>query len=603
MTAESFSLQRFEILAYARKRDEAIKEFDKLLRLLETNYGELRGADFGPLPAGSRDHDATVLARLASALTALLIDPTAAITPQGFAQIVSWQRWIPAIFAASPFASTDHVLRALNLDGTSQEIRLDWERLLRFCLFYGPESEVPLDIEKLWAFDKRLAATLAFVLMSPRLLASPEAHAKREVLLRFLPPRLEELGDIDLLPWGILHDVYMQCSYADGPNRHDIKAPINRLIRKKLLSQGLPDLDVTTPRGEVNGKPVLLVVVEWFTANHSVYRTHSASLRGLRERFHVIGLAHERGVDETSRTAFDELIVLPEDGRRALDLVRETAAARRPAIVYYPSIGMFPLTIFLSNLRLAPRQVTAIGHAATSRAETIDHYVVDEDFVGDLATLSETPIVMPPDGMPHVPSIWAKPVEPVLREAPEVVRIGIASSIMKFNPRFLETLRTIVEKSTIPLQLVFLPGFARGVLYVQVRNVIWRYLPGAIVHSEQPYEDYIAILNDCDMLLNPFPYGNMNGIADMADLGLVGVCLSGPSISEHIDEGMFKRLGLPDWLVARTTEEYVAAALRLAANHAERLALRRDLLARDAGQVFYRGRAELLGEKFKELMG
>ena len=245
--------------------------------------------------------------------------------------------------------------------------------------------------------------------------------------------------------------------------------------------------------------------------------------------------------------------------------MRDTAAARRPALIYYPSIGMFPLTIYLSNMRLAPLQVTALGHAATSRSPVIDHFIVDEDFIGDVATLSETPILMPPDGMPQVPTSHAVRLQPVMREAPETVRIGIAASIMKLNPRFLETLARIEKQAGVTLQYVFMPGFARGVLYVQTRNVIWRHLPTAIVHVEQPYEKYMELLAECDMVLNPFPYGNMNGITDMASLGLVGVCKSGPSIHEHIDEGMFRRLGLPDWMVTRSDDEYVAAAVRLTA--------------------------------------
>ncbi len=50
----------------------------------------------------------------------------------------------------------------------------------------------------------------------------------------------------------------------------------------------------------------------------------------------------------------------------------------------------------------------------------------------------------------------------------------------------------------------------------------------------------------CDLFLDPFPYGNMNGIADMAMQGLVGVCRTGPQIHERIDGAMFRRLGLPN---------------------------------------------------------
>ena len=109
-------------------------------------------------------------------------------------------------------------------------------------------------------------------------------------------------------------------------------------------------------------------------------------------------------------------------------------------------------------------------------------------------------------------------------------------------------------------------------------------------------------LNQCDLYINPFPYGNMNGIADMAFQGLVGVCRTGPDVHEHIDEGIFHRLGLPDWLIASTDEAYVQAAVRLAENHAERLALRRDLLKRQAVEVLYQGRPDVLGQKLLALV-
>ncbi len=37
------------------------------------------------------------------------------------------------------------------------------------------------------------------------------------------------------------------------------------------------------------------------------------------------------------------------------------------------------------------------------------------------------------------------------------------------------------------------------------------------------------------------------------------VCKTGPEVHEHIDEGLFKRLGLPNWLITQTAEEYVTA--------------------------------------------
>jgi predicted O-linked N-acetylglucosamine transferase (SPINDLY family) len=162
--------------------------------------------------------------------------------------------------------------------------------------------------------------------------------------------------------------------------------------------------------------------------------------------------------------------------------------------------------------------------------------------------------------------------------------------------------RLIAERAKVPVHFEFLTGFANGLTREQVRRFIHSYIPGATVHGHQPYAQYMARIAQCDMVLNPFPYGNMNGISDMAHLGLAGVCRTGPQVHEHIDGGIFKRLGLPGWLVAENDGAYIAAALRLAENHGERLALRRALLERGGDEVLMHGRPEILAGRLAALL-
>lgn len=101
------------------------------------------------------------------------------------------------------------------------------------------------------------------------------------------------------------------------------------------------------------------------------------------------------------------------------------------------------------------------------------------------------------------------------------------------------------------------------------------------------------------MMINPFPFGNTNGIIDMVTLGLIGVCKTGDEVHEHIDEGLFERLGLPkDKLVAQTADEYVVKAISLAENHAERLALRRHVIENNGLQTLFTGNPQHMGEAF-----
>ena len=106
------------------------------------------------------------------------------------------------------------------------------------------------------------------------------------------------------------------------------------------------------------------------------------------------------------------------------------------------------------------------------------------------------------------------------------------------------------------------------------------------------------------MMVNPFPFGNTNGIIDMVTLGLVGICKTGAEVHEHIDEGLFKRLGLPEWLIANTVDEYVERAIRLAENHQERLELRRHIIENNGLQTLFTGDPSPMGkvllEKFEE---
>ncbi len=107
-------------------------------------------------------------------------------------------------------------------------------------------------------------------------------------------------------------------------------------------------------------------------------------------------------------------------------------------------------------------------------------------------------------------------------------------------------------------------------------------------------------LNDIDMFLGPFPFGNTNSI--VVTVGLPGVCKTGREVFERIDSAMFMRAYLPGWLVADTVEEYVEAAVRLANNHEERESLRRYMLEKNVVQRFFEGRPEVFGEMVLDLV-
>lgn len=589
-----FSLERFERLAYGRRHEEAAREMMSLLALLDRRYGalgRLGDSPGGAAPAELRDaHFAT---RIAGALTAMFSDPGFHLSFGGFRQLVVWHRWLAVIFGASAFGNADHVLHLLNLNdvGDLGRITLDDRNLLKFCLLYSPDSAIPLQPEVLWNRHKGLAASLFIALLSPRIVISTQAHAKKEALLAWLPPRLPEVS-LEDFPLAIVHDVWMHCSYADRPDKHAIKGAVNGLARSKMRKEGLTDVTAPPPARD---KPMIIVILEWFHSRHSIWRTHSLSMEALKARYWLVGVSLNAASDETTRRLFDEVHVLPKnEGLPAvLRKVRALAEELKPDIVYYPSVGMFLETVFLVNLRLAPMQMAALGHPATTQSPCMDYVLVEEDYLGDPACFSERVVTLPRDSIPYRPPADCPRIAPEIRVEADPVRVAVAAAVMKLNPGFLHALARIQSETRVPVEYHFYTGHAIGLGKIYVQNLVRRFLPErAVVYPQMPYEDYLHGINRCDVFLNPFPFGNTNGIVDTVRQGLPGVCLSGAEVHAHIDQGLFERLGLPGWLVARDVEEYVAAARRLVEDGALRVQLSQALLRTDPDRVLFEGAPE-----------
>jgi predicted O-linked N-acetylglucosamine transferase (SPINDLY family) len=467
-----------------------------------------------------------------------------------------------------------------------------------------------LDLDALWAANQVLAAGLCLVLLSPRFLGSQSAHAKREQILPWLSQFLDKIEDIEQLPLGVLHDLYMHCSYADRADKHDIKKPINELIRRKLSLNDFKDIEVESTKSSkklAKKKPVLMVVLEWFTSSHSIYRTHSLTMEAAREQFEVVALAYENCTDDITRKVFDDVVTIPRQSN-LLDQIRfiqNEAKQRNAKVLYMPSVGMFPLTMWLTNLRVAPLQMIALGHPATTHSHAIDYVVVEEDYVGSDACFSEKLLKLPKDGMPYRPSAAAEGLKVIVqpKPKPDVVLIAMCATTMKINPRFLNTCARIVKESKVPVHFQFLIGHAMGLSFPNLQRVVHQFLgPHVTVFPHQHYTAYMDVIAGCDMFINPFPFGNTNGIIDTISAGLVGICKTGPEVHEHIDEGLFRRLGLPEWLITQTEDDYVNAAVRLANNHEERFALRQEYSGADKVNVLFEGRPKIMGEKFLECL-
>ncbi|HEM0068112.1 TPA: cobalt ABC transporter permease [Escherichia coli] len=610
-TGLTFRLETFEWQVHRGNNEDAARSLISLLQLLDRHYAQW-GPGFSAWAPGVSGEEINphICTRIAGGITALFSRPGFMVSDSGFETMMNYHRWLAMIFAVSEYRHGDHIIRNINAagGGVTDPLTLNGDNLRLFCLSYYPDSQISLQPDALWQYDRQTVVRLFFALLSGRALPTPAAHQKREHLLAWLPEKMKEIDSLSFLPQQVLHDVYMHCSYADLPEKHLIKREINRLTAR-ALKQG--DADCLPVRAPEPGrkKPVLAVVLEWFTCQHSIYRTHSTSMRALREHFHLLGIAQPGATDETTRAVFDEFRELPADNivGGAIRYLSEV----RPDVIYYPSVGMFPLTVYLTALRLAPLQLMALGHPATTWSEHIDGVLVEEDYLGDPGCFSEPVCAVPKDAIPYIPPANTARILPErtpFRERAKAawpsalpVRVAVCSSVMKINPGFLETLKEIGNRSQVPVQFCFYMGFAQGLTLDYLRRAIHQVLPTAEVNAHMPVQAYQQALNSCELFVNPFPFGNTNGLVDTVRQGLPGVCMTGPEVHTHIDEGLFRRLGLPGSLIARTREEYITAALSLTETPRLRERLQKYLAENDVEKVLFEGRPEKFAERVRQL--
>ncbi|MFM0252578.1 adhesin [Paraburkholderia sediminicola] len=603
-----FSLDRFESQIQSRDYDAAHEEFCALLKTLSDKRGKLGTEPFArsnPNSPGD-ENSRNTLQRIADGFTALFSAPEYPLEAEKM-NIMFWGRpWINMIFAVTSYGSTDHIVRKLleNIqDNDDARAALTRKQLV----LYTSGSQYDIDFADLHQRDPVLATSLGVSMVAGAVHISPAAHEKRERLLEWLPGVLDTIEDLDDLPTGAVCGAYMHCSYSTSPDRHAIKHSINRLVRKKLDTLGLLGHEASVARTRIRGrKPVMLVVLEWFTGGHSIYRTHSRTMLAARKHFEVVAIGEAQHVDEAGRAIFDRFVEFehPEYIGDCIRQIQEFATREKPDVLYMPSVGMFSHTIFLSNLRVAPLQIAGLGHPATMHAAHMDYVSVEEDFVGDPACFSEKMLRLPKDGQPYVPSKLLTNVVPSVPERGDVVNIGVTASAMKINPHFLEACKAIVHTARVPVKFHFMTCWSESIDLAYVRKSIYATLPesNVDVYGSLNYPEYLKILNTMDMFVSPFPFGNTNGIVDSFTIGLPGVNLCGREVFEHIDSGLFERAGLPSWLTAHSVDEYVRAAARLAEQHDEREALRRRLIDEKAVERIFEGRPETFGEGVLKLL-
>ena len=269
--------------------------------------------------------------------------------------------------------------------------------------------------------------------------------------------------------------------------------------------------------------------------------------------------------------------------------------ARDLDIIVYPDVGMTAMSTLLSNLRLAPLQFAAWGHPVTTGSRFIDFYVscalMEPD---DGATqYSEKLILLPGIGVKYRPARRSGRASRSRFGLDDAKHVYLAPhSLHKIHPETDPLLIEILAQDSDAL-LVFFAGPTRQqteqfidriVRAMRDRGLSPRSQLKVLPRLARP--DFLDVMSVADVMLDPLHWSGGNTALDALTALLPVVALPGATMRSRQSAAMLTILGL-DELIARGPADYVAIALRIAANPAYRATLV-DRVRRNAGRLYGR---------------
>jgi len=344
-----------------------------------------------------------------------------------------------------------------------------------------------------------------------------------------------------------------------------------------------------------------LVVVSGQVRQHPVW---DVILRGViahldRSQFEIL-LYHTSPITDEQTTWANTQVERFVQGPRSTQGWLDEIARDRPQVIFYPEVGMDPVTCVLASLRLAPLQIASWGHPVTTGLPTMDLFLSGEllesprgeqHYREKLIRLPGTGVCTEPTTREAQP--WAGPARPS-----NIVRFAICQQPIKFDPAD-DVLLTRIAKAVGPCE--FWLASPRKLHWATLR--LRDRLAAAFQKEGLDPETYLRItpwltrphflgfLDEMDVYLDCPAFSGYTTAWQAIHRGVPIVTLEGEFLRQRLAAGLLRQIGIVDG-VTSSRDQYVETAVRLAqerwqpgASAARREAIRRAAASADGNRA------------------
>lgn len=270
-------------------------------------------------------------------------------------------------------------------------------------------------------------------------------------------------------------------------------------------------------------------------------------------------------------------ITLPRDSKKA----REIISSHEMDILWYTDIGLVSQSYWLAHSRLAPIQCVSGGHPVTTGLSTIDYFIssrlhetpkAQENYTEKLILLPCYPILYPEF---HLHENTLKRSDLGL---PKEGRLYFcAQTTFKINPAMDGVFKAILEKDKEAL-IVFSYGetiYSKQLL-TRLEKSLGEFSSRCYFINTLGRNEFLMLLDIVDVILDTFPFGGGNTTLQSIIVNQPMVHLAGTQLRSTATGGTLEMIGLQE-VIAKTKEEYVEIALKLAQDKPYRESIRQKI--------------------------
>ncbi len=305
-----------------------------------------------------------------------------------------------------------------------------------------------------------------------------------------------------------------------------------------------------------------------------------------REQFEIICYADVRRTDETtarfqaradgwrdtSQLSHDQMAALVRQDR--IDILVDLAG----------HIGENRLPMFAR--KPAPVQVTYLGYQNTTGMSAMDYRLTDAHADPPGVTdrwYTERLVRLPGYFFCFAPPESSPPVGPLPAEQSGEITFASLNHIHKLRPENFRAWARVLTR--VPDSRLRVLAYAPGTLERNVRALMAEegIAPARIeVVNKRPRYEYLQMHHEIDVALDTFPFNGHTTVCDALWMGVPSIMLEGDRYASRFGCSTLLGLGLGE-LIARSVDEYVELAVRLATDRKRLAELRGTLRERMLG--------------------